>query len=111
MGFIPNMPLAAYQAIQQKGDIKDRQALIDFLPPAKPTSSQLTTVFTLSAYRYDRLGYYEEEEFADPNADDVVNKFQQELNVVQRKIELNNKGRLVNYEYLQPRLVLNSISI
>jgi arachidonate 15-lipoxygenase len=33
------------------------------------------------------------------------------LNVVQRKIELNNKGRLVNYEYLQPRLILNSISI
>jgi arachidonate 15-lipoxygenase len=111
MGFIPNMPLAAYKPIQEKGDIKDRQALIDFLPPAKPTSSQLTTLFTLSAYRYDRLGYYEEEEFADPNADDVVNKFQQELNVVQRKIELNNKGRLVNYEYLQPRLILNSISI
>lgn len=111
MGFIPNMPLAAYKPIQEKGDIKDRQALIDFLPPAKPTSSQLTTVFTLSAYRYDRLGYYEDEEFVDPNADDVVNKFQQELNVVQRKIELNNKGRLVNYEYLQPRLILNSISI
>jgi arachidonate 15-lipoxygenase len=111
MGFIPNMPLAAYQAIQQKGDIKDRQALIDFLPPAKPTNTQLSTVYILSDYRYDRLGYYEEEEFTDPNADQVVNKFQQELNVVQRKIELNNKGRLVNYEYLQPRLILNSISI
>jgi arachidonate 15-lipoxygenase len=111
MGFVPNMPLAAYKPIQEDGDIKDRQTLIDFLPPAKPTSGQLTTLFTLSAYRYDRLGYYEEKEFIDPNADDVVNKFQQELNIVQRKIELNNKGRLVNYEYLQPRLVLNSISI
>jgi arachidonate 15-lipoxygenase len=111
MGFIPNMPLAAYQAIQQKGDIKDRQALIDFLPPAKPTNTQLSTVYILSDYRYDRLGYYEEEEFTDPNADQVVNKFQQELNMVQRKIELNNKRRLVHYEYLQPRLILNSISI
>ena len=110
MGFIPNMPLAAYQPIKKEG-VCTRKELIDFLPAAKPTSSQLTTVFTLSAYRYDRLGYYEEEEFEDPNADDVVNKFQQELNVVQRKIELSNKGRLVNYEYLQPRLILNSISI
>ncbi|MDB9375228.1 lipoxygenase family protein [Nodularia sphaerocarpa] len=111
MGFIPNMPLAAYQPIQESGVCDDRQAVIDFLPPAKPTSTQLSTLFILSAYRYDRLGYYEEQEFEDKNADYVVNKFQQELNVVQRKIELNNKGRLVDYEYLQPRLVLNSISI
>ncbi|MEA5575817.1 lipoxygenase family protein [Anabaena sp. UHCC 0451] len=111
MGFVPNMPLAAYQPIIENGMIKERKALIDFLPPAKPTSTQLSTLFILSDYRYDRLGYYEEEEFKDPNADNVVNQFQQELNIVQRKIELNNKGRLVNYEYLQPRLVLNSISI
>jgi arachidonate 15-lipoxygenase len=110
MGFVPNMPLAAYQPIKNEG-VSTRKELIDFLPPAKPTSTQLSTLFTLSAYRYDRLGYYEDEEFADPNADDVINKFQQELNVVQRKIELSNKARLVNYEYLQPRLVLNSISI
>lgn len=111
MGFVPNMPLAAYQPIQEKGDIPNRQALIDFLPPAKPTSTQLSILFILSDYRYDRLGYYEDDEFIDPNADYVINKFQQELNMVQRKIELNNKGRLVNYQYLQPRLVLNSISI
>lgn len=37
--------------------------------------------------------------------------FQQELNTVERKIELNNKSRLIDYSYLKPRLIPNSTSV
>lgn len=110
MAFVPNMPLAAYQQITETGSIADRKSLISFLPPPKRTADQLSIIEILTAYRYDRLGYYEEE-WDDPEAEAVLNKFLQDLNVVERSIELNNKSRLVDYKYLQPRLIPNSISI
>jgi arachidonate 15-lipoxygenase len=110
MAFIPNMPLAAYQPITEEGEIPDQKSLLSFLPPPKPTADQLSIIHILSAYRYDRLGYYAQP-FEDAEAQALVVAFQQELNAVERKIELNNKSRLVEYNYLKPRLIPNSISI
>ncbi|MBD2515970.1 lipoxygenase [Nostoc sp. FACHB-973] len=110
MTFMPNMPLAAYKQMTPEGTIPDRKSLLSFLPPSKQTADQLSILFILSAYRYDRLGYYDDK-FADPKVQDVLVKFQQDLNDVERKIELNNKSRLIKYNYLKPRLVTNSISI
>ncbi|WP_373528916.1 lipoxygenase family protein [Nostoc sp.] len=108
--FIPNMPFAAYKQITPEGTISDRKNLISFLPPPKQTADQLTILFILSAYRYDRLGYYDDK-FEDPEAQDLIVRFQQDLNGIERKIEMNNKSRLIDYNYLKPRLVTNSISI
>jgi arachidonate 15-lipoxygenase len=110
MTFMPNMPLAAYKQITAEGTIADRKSLLSFLPPSKQTADQLSILFLLAAYRYDRLGYYDDK-FLDPEAQDVLVKFQQELNEAEREIELNNKSRLINYNYLKPRLVTNSISV
>ncbi|MBD2243268.1 lipoxygenase family protein [Nostoc sp. FACHB-888] len=110
MTFMPNMPLAAYKQMTAEGTIADRKSLLSCLPPPKQTADQLSILFILSAYRYDRLGYYDNK-FVDPEAQDILVTFQQELNEVERKIELNNKSRLINYNYLKPRLVTNSISI
>ncbi|MBX9255463.1 lipoxygenase [Desmonostoc muscorum CCALA 125] len=110
MTFMPNMPLAAYKQMTAEGTIPDRKSLLSFLPPSKQTADQLSILFILSAYRYDRLGYYDDK-FTDPKVQDVLVKFQQDLNDVERKIELNNKSRLIKYNYLKPRLVTNSISI
>ena len=110
MTFMPNMPLAAYKQITTEGTITDRKSLISFLPPPKQTADQLTILFILSAYRYDRLGYYDDK-FVDSEAEDLLVTFRQDLNEAERKIELNNKSRLVDYSYLKPRLVTNSISV
>ncbi len=110
MTFMPNMPLAAYKQMTAEGAIADRKSLLSCLPPPKQTADQLSILFILSAYRYDRLGYYDNK-FVDPQAQDILVTFQQELNEVERKIELNNKSRLINYNYLKPRLVTNSISV
>lgn len=110
MTFMPNMPLAAYKQITPEGTIPDRKNLISYLPPPKQTADQLTVLFILAAYRYDRLGYYDDK-FEDQEAQDLIVTFQQNLNGVERQIELNNKSRLIDYSYLKPRLVTNSISV
>ncbi|MDJ0697923.1 lipoxygenase family protein [Mastigocoleus sp. MO_188.B34] len=109
MAFVPNMPLAAYQPVDSNPNM-DQGSLMAFLPPPNQTADQLQIIYGLSAYRYDRLGYYDRE-FSDSRAEEVVRLFQQDLNHVERKIELRNKNRLVEYNFLKPSLVLNSISI
>lgn len=110
MAFVPNMPLAAYKQITEEGAIADRKSLLSFLPPPKRIADQLSLIYILTAYRYDRLGYYDEQ-FDDEEAQGAVEKFHQDLNAVELKISLNNRHRLVEYNYLKPRLIPNSISI
>jgi arachidonate 15-lipoxygenase len=129
MAFAANMPLAAYQDIpDENADPKEsitEENILELLPPYKKTADQLQSLFVLSAYRYDRLGYYEkafqelyndqlEGVFKDDNNQaiiDIVRQFQQNLNMAEQEIDANNKKRVVPYPYLKPSLILNSISI
>jgi arachidonate 15-lipoxygenase len=101
------------------------EQILKLLPPYKRTADQLQTLFILSAYRYDRLGYYDKafRELYDKKLEDVfeednnkaviaiVRQFQQNLNMVEQKIDANNQKRVVPYPYLKPSLIINSISI
>lgn len=101
------------------------EEILKLLPPYKRTADQLQSLFVLSAYRYDRLGYYEkafqelyqeklEDIFKDASNNAVigiVKQFQQNLNMVEQEIDANNQKRVVPYPYLKPSLILNSISI
>ncbi|MCU0543482.1 MAG: hypothetical protein MUE44_15110 [Oscillatoriaceae cyanobacterium Prado104] len=77
--------------------------------------------FSLEAYQYDRLGYYDksyrelynkcfEEVFEGTPIEILVQQFQQDLNIAEQKIDANNKKRVIPYISLKPSLVLNSIS-
>lgn len=134
MTFAANMPLAAYRDIPERelnppGSISEEkiteEQILKLLPPYKRTADQLQSLFVLSAYRYDRLGYYDkcfqelyhkklEEVFEDVNNQaiiEIVRQFQQNLNMVEQEIDANNQKRVVPYPYLKPSLILNSISI
>jgi len=126
MAFAPNMPLSAYQNPADLADPSESMTedkILGLLPPYKRASDQLQTLFTLAAYRYDRLGYYQkafkeiyhqspEEVFAENQSIlDIIRQFQQDLNMVEQEIDANNKKRVVPYHYLKPSLILNSISI
>lgn len=101
------------------------EQILKLLPPYKRTADQLQILFILSAYRYDRLGYYEKafQELHNTKLEDVfkndnneviiaiVRQFQQNLNVVEQKIDFNNTKRIFPYPYLKPSLIINSISI
>jgi arachidonate 15-lipoxygenase len=131
MAFAANMPLSAYLNPNDSIDLKDPitpEKILQLLPPYKKAADQLQTLFILSAYRYERLGYYEkafqelykekldEIFFDDENQNnqvivDIIKQFQQNLNMAEQEIDSNNKKRVVPYPYLKPSLVLNSISI
>ena len=126
MTFAANMPLAAYREITDnpQESIEEEQ-ILKLLPPYKRSADQLQSLFVLSAYRYDRLGYYDkcfqelyhkklEDVFKDANNQaiiEIVRQFQQNLNMVEQEIDANNQKRVVPYPYLKPSLILNSISI
>jgi arachidonate 15-lipoxygenase len=113
MGFIPNAPLAAYQPIQTQFDPHRDLTLAElmaFLPPAKQVMGQIQILYALSDYRYDQLGYYDQN-FGDRRANIALARFRQALNVIEQKIKQRNKNRVIPYEVLRPSLVLNSISI
>jgi len=97
--------------------------ILKLLPPFQKAADQLQTAFFLSAYRYDRLGYYDksfqelynqklEEVFKGNSAIiSIVMQFQQNLNMAEQEIDARNRQRVVPYPYLKPSLILNSISI
>jgi arachidonate 15-lipoxygenase len=126
MTFAPNMPLAAYQDTPNGSDVENpmtMEKILNLLPPYKRSAEQLEILDVLSAYKYDRLGYYDkalgeiynekvEDIFKDhPIILNIISQFQQNLNMVEQEIDANNKKRVVPYLYLKPSSILNSISI
>jgi arachidonate 15-lipoxygenase len=109
MAFVPNMPLAAYQPTPKKG--RSQKDLLQFLPPQAQAVKQLNMARTLSAHQIDRLGYYKDSDFTDPEALAVIQQFQQDLNYVEIEIDKKNLSRAVPYPFFKPSQLLNSISI
>ncbi|WP_333367384.1 lipoxygenase family protein [Microcoleus sp. N3A4] len=127
MSFAANMPLAAYRDIPKitaSGNLEviTEKDILRLLPPYKRAADQLQIQFILSAYRYDRLGYYDksfrelyrmsfDEVFAGTPIEFLACQFQQNLNMAEQKIDANNQKRVIPYFSLKPSLVLNSISM
>lgn len=127
MSFAANMPLAAYRDIPKitaSGNLEviTEKDILRLLPPYKRAADQLKTMFILAAYRYDRLGYYDKsfrelyqmsfnEVFGGTPIEQLVQQFQQNLNMAEQRIDANNQKRVIPYFSMKPSLVLNSISI
>jgi len=127
MSFAANMPLAAYRDIPRitaSGNLEviTEKDILRLLPPQKRAADQLQILFILSAYRYDRLGYYDksfrelygrsfDEVFGGTPIQTLAKEFQQNLNMAEQKIDANNQKRVIPYFSLKPSLVINSISI
>lgn len=111
LGFVPNMPAAAYCPVPGQNDPKTEALLLNFLPPAEQARGQLELVYALTAYQYDRLGFYEEGMFTDPAALQVIETFQQNLAQIEKRINLRNERRLAPYKFMKPSEILNSLSI
>ncbi|XP_007521680.1 polyunsaturated fatty acid lipoxygenase ALOX15 [Erinaceus europaeus] len=57
------------------------------------------------------VGQHSEEYFSSPEAKAVLQKFREELAVMDKEIELRNAKLDIPYEYLRPSLVENSVAI
>lgn len=123
MGFVPNQPLAAYldpKPNSRENPISEAE-ILNFLPPFQRTMDQLTILYFLSAYRYDRLGYYDRtyQDLYQQNTEDIfgteinqiILEFQQKLKEIGNIIDRRNSKRLIKYPYFHPDLITNSISV
>lgn len=106
--FVPNMPYAAYHSIPETKGV-DMETIMKILPPYKQAADQVLWTDILTAFHYDKLGFYDEE-FTDPSAQEALLRFQQNLHQVERQIEINNQTRPVPYNYLKPSQIINSIN-
>ena len=108
MAFVPNMPYAAYHPIPDSKGI-DMETMMKLLPPFKRSADQVMWTDILTSYHYDKLGFYDED-FADPLAQEIILQFQQNLQEVERQIDINNQSRPIPYNYLKPSQIINSIN-
>lgn len=112
MAFAPSMPGAGYGGLPAPGAPVTEQSLLDILPPPRQAVLQLETVYGLTSYRMDRLGYYEAGDFTDERVSPLIATFHTTLLQVEHTIdERNRTQRTRPYIYLKPSLIPNSTHI
>ncbi|MBW4537849.1 MAG: lipoxygenase [Myxacorys chilensis ATA2-1-KO14] len=108
-GFVPNSPLAAYT----RPDVP--AALEEILPNAEKDLGQMELAFALSGIRWSQLGSSQMIQFNKQCDRQVLQKFQSELAQIGTTINHRNAHRKLNagidYPYLHPALIPNSINI
>jgi arachidonate 15-lipoxygenase len=106
MAFTPNMPGFARQAPWEA------KSVLDVLPDIPTAIGQLSTVYTLTCYRYGRLGQYGDA-IADKPVQPAVESFQKALAAIHTTIDERNKKLPLDaqYPYLDPVLIPNSNNI
>lgn len=110
VGFIPNMPGAAYaKPMQDDGTMNTNP--FDVLPPAKETRDMVELMANLALYHYGSLGTYRGG-LGDQEADDAAARFRDRLREVDDRIEAANHARpYPPYPYLMPRWIPNSTNV
>jgi arachidonate 15-lipoxygenase len=119
LAFAPNMPLSAYVSPPDAGEV-DQNYILRLLPPQEQAVHQLQVMQTLTAFRYNRLGYYPANTFSDARVRPLLALFQRQLAVIDNTIDRRNINdsidprtfqRLAPYIFLKPSLIPNSIHI
>jgi len=108
MGYVPNMPLAAYA----RPDVA--ASLDQMLPPPDNDLEQMRLTFILSEIRWGRLGSSDLINFVDGGDLKILAQFQADLKEIESQIQTRNQEREetgLDYPYLLPSQIPNSINI
>ncbi len=114
MTYIPSVSGTLYKPAPTKADTLNESDFIQWLPPLDVALYQVSFGLLLSNVQYDKLGYYDKKKqsyFKDAQAQAIVKKFQQQLNIVEAAIQQRNTTRAFEYPYQLPSNIPNSISI
>ncbi|KAL1779463.1 arachidonate 15-lipoxygenase [Sigmodon hispidus] len=89
------------------------EKLMATLPNPNQSTLQINVVWLLGRRQAVMvpLGQHSEEYFTSSEAKAVLQKFREELAVLDKEIEIRNKSLDIPYEYLQPSLVENSVAV
>ncbi len=104
LAFAPNSPFGIWAPLAD-------QNVLDLLPPMGPAEGQISMLFQLTAFHYDRLGDYAGKYTRDERANAVIRRFFGGMDAIDAAITAHERDRWQSYEYLRPKNVLNSISI
>uniref|UniRef100_A0A4X2JTU0 Arachidonate 12-lipoxygenase, 12S type n=2 Tax=Vombatus ursinus TaxID=29139 RepID=A0A4X2JTU0_VOMUR len=110
--WVPNAPCTMRKPPPTTKDVT-LEMVMATLPNVHQACLQMTIAWHLGRFQPDMvpLGHHKEEYFAGPGHKAVLNRFQEDLNTLEREIVARNKGLDLPYYYLQPSRIENSITI
>lgn len=111
MGFVPNMPTAAFAPPPTASGGDRESAWSAALPPHGLAAAQLEFMWQQSQIRDDRLGDYPAGHFTDPRVAPLLARFRAALDEADARIAERDRARIVPYPYLRPSLLTASIHI
>ncbi|XP_065106179.1 polyunsaturated fatty acid 5-lipoxygenase-like [Paramisgurnus dabryanus] len=112
-GWIPNSPSTMRQPPpQQKGET-DLKFIMDSLPDRGCSSEVLGTTWALSQFQENEryLGMYPDMCFTEPAVKEAIKRFRKTLDEVTDSIKRRNKELTMDYCYLSPNKIPNSVAV
>lgn len=111
MGWIQNMPGAAWAPPPDRNTPNTREAYQAMLPPWDMTVAAADAVYQLSNVRMNRLGEYPPLHFRDHRVAAPLQKYRSALQAAEAAIVDADRQRLLPYPFLIPSSIPNSIHI
>uniref|UniRef100_A0A8C5ZXY3 Arachidonate 12-lipoxygenase, epidermal-type-like n=1 Tax=Marmota marmota marmota TaxID=9994 RepID=A0A8C5ZXY3_MARMA len=110
--WIPNGPCTMRKPPPISNAVTEKD-IVDSLPDLHQARMQKTFIKFLGRRQpvMVALGQHKEKYFSGPGPQAVLQQFQEELAVMDREIKVRNAGLDLPYEYLQPSMVENSVTI
>ena len=110
--FPPNYPgLMRGKPPTSKTYVTTEREILDCLPDRPTTLDIMIVTKILSARGTKSIGDFEVQYVFDPAARDIVDNFRKDLKAISKTIKDRNMHRNPPYEYLDPDIIPNSISI
>ena len=110
-GYAPNVPGAGYTPAPRFDTPDEERSLLEMLPGLDAAFVQMNTVYGLSGVHHTELGGYDDDHFADPRVGPLVLALQARLAEISEATAARNRGRFMDYSYLLPENVPQSINI
>ncbi|XP_038831711.1 polyunsaturated fatty acid lipoxygenase ALOX12-like isoform X1 [Salvelinus namaycush] len=111
--WVPNTPCTMRHPPPTDKDAVTMEMIMDTLPDVSQTCLEMAITWHLGRPQPDAipLGQYREQYFTESQAQEVIDKFKQELKEIEEHILTQNEGLELPYLFLLPSRIENSITI
>ncbi|MFN9861097.1 MAG: lipoxygenase family protein [Pseudanabaena sp.] len=111
MTYAPATPLAGYTPAPTSTTGATEEDFFAMLPAIDQAKSQLTMTYILGSVYYTTLGDYGNAYFTDDRIQQPLRDFQDDLKAIESTIKSRNEQRILDYSYLRPSRIPQSINI
>ncbi|XP_041738607.1 arachidonate 12-lipoxygenase, 12S-type [Coregonus clupeaformis] len=111
--WVPNTPCTMRHPMPTDKDAVTMEMIMDSLPDVSQTCLEMAITWHLGRPQPDAvpMGQYPEQYFTEPQAQEVIDRFRQELKDIEEHILSQNQGLELPYLFLLPSRIENSITI